>query len=522
MGFFARLLASERNPDDPRWWADAGGGGVSLTGTYVSAETALRISAVWACVRLISQSLASIPLIVYRRTGDDARERATNNPLYELLHSQPNNGMTAFEFKRLLTTHALLKGTGYARILPGPRGAVDRLIPIHPNVATPEQIDDETLRLVVRKPGKPEEVLLPGEFFHVTGLSWDGLTGVSVIEYARESMGLALATESHGARMFSQGASLGGLLVHPGKLTAEQARAIRNDWHAQHSGLSNAHQVAVFGDGLAYHQEGMSNEDAQFIATRQFQIADIARWFGVDLTLLQENTKSTSWGTGIEQMLQAFVTFTLLPWATAWEQAIKRDLILAPQTYYAEYLLNSLVRGDMKSRFEAYQMSILAGWESPAGVRRKENENPVPGLDWYARPLNMEYVGETSRSGNIGWQISQNGNGSPSNGSPAHYRRLLAETAGRAVRKERAALEKAARRAGNDQAAWAAEVTEFYESHGRFVAETLAIPEAAAALYVATNQLTLAERGPDALASWLPGRADALVALAEREGGVSA
>lgn len=513
MGLFARLLRphAEADPWDDRYYTSLDDGGVARTGVAVTPETALKISAVWACNRLISQSLASIPLVTYRRLGDDGRERAKNNPVYGLLHTRPNASMTAFEFKRLLTTHAVMKGAGYARILPGPRGPVDRLVPIHPTRVTREWLDEDRVRFRVKseRAGQPDEVLTDEQVFRVDGMSWDGRNPMSVIEYARESFGLALATESHGSRLFSQGASLGVVLTHPGRLDGKQAKAVRDDWNVQHSGLHNAHQVTVLADGMTLTKEGLTNDEAQFIATREFQVADVARWFGVDLTLLQENSKATSWGTGIEQMLQAFVTFTLLPWATTWEQAAGRDLIIAPDMYFVEYLLNSLVRGDLLTRYQAYDIAIKGGWKNRNEVRRLENDNPVDGLDGYDRPLN---VGDATRPAGVPDEGgSRNGN--------VHYDRLLNEAAERIVRKERLALERAAKRAGNDQAAWAEGVTEFYETHGAYVATSLAIPEATAALYVAANQLTLAERGPDALATWLPGRAETLVLIAREYGG---
>lgn len=515
MGFFARLLTpgapvapANVAPAGPRalTFTDvvqlAGGGGMSLAGAPVTADTALHISAVWACVRLISQSLASIPLVIYRRRPDGGRERAEQHPLYRLLHDQPNNAMTAYEFRRLLTTHALLTGNGYARMLPGPRGPVDRLIPIHPSRVHVEQIDDDRLRYVVRgAAGERDQVLLDDEMFHLRGLSWDGLTGVSVIEYGRQSMGLALATESHGARLFGQGASLGGVLSYPGKLNPAAARAIRTDWQAQHSGLDNAHQIAVLADGMTYTPIGMNSDDAEFLATRQFQVSDIARWFGVDLTLIQENSGSTAWGTGIEQLIQAFITFTLLPWAKLWEEAVARDMIIATDTYYAEHLLQSLVRGDLKTRMEAYQLAINAGIKSRNEIRQLENDNPVPGLDGYDRPLNMGDV--TAPRGQSAAQ-------------DAHYRRLLRETAERVVRREVAALGRVVRRTEDaDADAWARAVDEFYTAHAGYVAEALAIPAATAEMYATTNQLTLLERGPGAVADWLPGRAEELARLAE-------
>lgn len=470
---------------------------LSLAGTRVTSETALRISAVWACTRLIANSLASIPVITYRRRADGGKERAEDHPLYDVLHRQSNHTLSAFELKRLLTMRALLQGNGYARILPGPRGPVDRLVPLLGQVEV-EQVDEDRVRYRVYQPGRAERVLNDDEVFHLRGLSWDGLTGVSVIEYARESMGLALATESHGARQFSQGASLSGILSHPGKLTNKAAQGIRADWEAQHNGLHNAHSVAVFAEGIQFTPTSMSNQDAQFLATREFQVADIARWFGVDLTLIQENTKATSWGSGIEQLLQAFVAFTLLPWARLWEEAIARDLILAPQVYFAEYQLNSLVRGDLKTRMESYEIAIRSGIKSRNEIRKLENDNPVPGLDGYDKPLN---IGDAT---------------SPTSTAPAsrsaHYRRLVEETAVRVVRKEVSALGRAAKRAESAEE-WAVAVEEFYGDHGRYVAEALAIPASRAELYATAQQLTLLERGPAAVADWLPGRAEALIKL---------
>ncbi len=513
MDFLTSLFHSKAaalSPAETILQVGPGMGGLSLAGMPVTADTALRISAVWACVRLISQSLASIPLVVYRRRGDGGRERAEQHPLYALLHGQPNRLMSSFEFKRLLTTHALMHGNGYAQMLPGPRGPVDRLIPIHPSRVTVEQTGPDECRYIVDAGGaKKPTVLLDDEVFHLRGLSVDGISGMSVIEYGRQSMGLALATEQHGASLFSQGASLGGVLSHPGRLSAAAAKALRADWYAQHAGPDNAHAIAVIADGATFTPIGMSNEDAEFLATREFQVADIARWFGVDLTLIQENTKSTSWGTGIEQLIQAFITFTLLPWAKLWEEAISRDMILATQQYYAEYLLDALVRGDLKARMEAYGLAIDKGVMNRNEVRAKDNLNPVPGLDGYDKPLN---IGD-ARDRNAG-QAAPTGNGGAGGPAIHHYRKLLRESAERVIRKEVAALGKAAKQCASSEQ-WAETVEEFYSKHGAFVAQTLALPAAKAELYATRQQLRLLQDGPKAVDDWLPGQAVELVQLAE-------
>jgi len=506
MGLFRPLAIA--SPNDERVWDPPRYSLRSKAGVPINAQSILGISAVWACTRLISQSLASIPLLMYERQTDGGRRRASGHPLYDLLHDQPNVSMTAFEFKRLLTMHALLRGNGYARILPGPRGLVDHLVPLHPDIVTPEPVptDDERLRYRIKRSGQPDEVLTDDEVFHLVGLSWDGRVGVSVIEYARETMGLALATESHGARLFGQGISLAGVVEVPRetKITQQGAQNLRMDLETQHAGLGNAHSVMVLADGATWKPMGLTSEDSQFLETRQFQVAEVARWFGVDLTLIQENTKATSWGTGIEQLLQAFVTFTLLPWAVLWEQAISRDMVVAPQRYFPEYQLNSLVRGDLLARYQAYDLAVKGGWKSRNEVRRLENDNPVPGLDDYDRPLNVASIGQPEPV------VAQ-----PQGRREAHYSQLLREAAGRVVRKEQAALERASRHCKQDSADWAQAVDEFYADHASYVAAALAIPAATAELYVTGQKLTLLERGPGAVEDWLPARIEHLVQLAE-------
>jgi HK97 family phage portal protein len=453
---------------------------LSAAGVPVTTDSALRISTVWGCVRLISQSLASIPLIVYRNVGEDGRERARQHPLYGLLHEQPNAQHTAFEFKRLMTTYALLRGNGLAFIRPGARGMVDRLEPIHPDRYRPPQLVDGQLRYPILGPNGQPEYFLQDEIFHLCGLSYDGYWGVSVVEYARETMGLSMATESYAARYFSQNATPAGVLVHPGRVDRAGREKIRAEWEADMAGLGNAHRTAVVAENIEYKPVGLSAQDSQFLETRQFQVADVARWFGVDLTLLQENTKATSWGTGIEAMLLAFKTFTLLPWAKLWEGAISRDLILAPQAYFAEFLFDALVRPDLLTRYQAYDVAVKGGWKSRNEIRRLENDNPVAGLDGYDRPLNMGEARSTTGS--------QNGN--------AHYGRVLQEAAERVLRKELAALGKAAARLGNDRDAWTTAVREFYGGHGHYVQQTLCVNDDAADAWVGDQLADVLALGP--------------------------
>lgn len=517
MGLLSKLGGRYQtlSQDDERFWSDYQPR--SLTGMRVTTETALRLSTVWACVRLISSSLASTPLITYRRLEDGGRQRAANHPIYGLLHDAPNEWQTAFEFKRLMTTWALLRGNGLAFIRPGARGLVDSLEPIHPNRYRPPEMIDGRLRYPILNDNNRIENHWPDEIFHLCGLTLDGFWGVSVIEYARESMGLAQATEAHAALFFSQNATPAGLLIHPGRVDKAGRRKIRAEWEEDMSGLSNAHRIGVLAEDIKYQPVGINAEDSQLLETRAFQVADIARWFGVDLTLLQEGSKSTSWGTGIEQMLLAMKTFTLLPWGKLWEGAVSRDLIMAPQTYYAEFLWDALVVADIDTKTRAQDLAIKGGWLSRNEVRRLNNYNAVPGLDGYDRPLN---VGDATASSSPLAPPPAN----PGDENQAHYRELLEEAAGRVARKETVALGKAAQRIRSEIAdevealnAWEAAVDHFYEHFAQFVAQTMRISPDAAQEYVAQRVLTLITEGPGQLseANWTANAIGQLMRLAD-------
>ena len=365
-----------RDPSNPFWWGPASR--VSQTGVIVDGDSSLAISAVFASVNVISSAIAGVPLILYRARPDGGKDRAKDRPLYTILHDLPNDAQTAFEFREYMTACALLWGNGYAEILPDQTlGAVGMLdVPFHPRDVTPHidtkrrRIDYYEVKFELRTRKIPTE-----QMFHLRGLTKDGLVGISVIQYAREALGLALATEAFGARFFSQDATPKSILTHPGsfKEGSTAPQRIRTEWQMMHSGLANAHSIAVLEEGMTYQQIGMSNEDSQFLQTRQFTVREIARWFQIQPHMIQDLQNATF--TNIEQQSQEFVAYTLNRWAQRWEQTIRHKLIFDPNLY-AKHLFDALLRGDALSRYQVYAIARMNELMNPNEIRARENMNP--------------------------------------------------------------------------------------------------------------------------------------------------
>lgn len=484
---------ADRNPADERWWSTTAVS--SIAGVPVDADTALKISTAWACVGLLAETIASLPLVVFRYVGEDGRERARNNPLYSILHDRPNETQTAAEFREMMTGHVLLRGNAYAQIVPGARGPVDQLVPIHPDrVQKVEKLNNGRLRYQIKQDDGTPKPFNQEDIFHLRGPSKDGFTGMSVIDYARDSFGLTLAAERYGSRFFRNDSRPGGVLKTQKKLSENAAKRLKSSWQGAHSG-TNQNSVAVLEEGLEWQQVGISPEEAQFLETREFQAEDVCRWFRVPPHMVGLTSKATSWGSGIEQMSIGFVTYTLMPWLVRWEQSISRDLIIAPDLYFASFVVAGLLRGDTESRYRAYQTGINTGFMTRNEARRFENMNPLPGLDDPLRPLNMAPAGaEEATSG--------------------HYRLLAEEAAGRVVRKEIAAMSKAASRFPGDREAWATAVMDFYSEHTPFVAQTMRISLEQAAGYSAAGRRELLGNGVEVMTDWQPRRVMDLVELA--------
>ena len=500
MGILARLLGPQIRayaPDDDYWYASK----ViqALSGVNITPETALSISTVFACVRAIAQDIAGMPLIIYHRL-ERGKERARNHPLYDVLHDRPNQWQTSFEWREMLVGHLLLRGNAYNLIEPGPRGFADQLIPLNPARMKVEQLSNHDLRYTYTWETGRKEMYTQDEIFHLRGLSSDGITGLSVVSLARESLGLAVATEQYGARFFSQDASPGGVLQVEGTLSDEASKRLERSWGDAHTGLRTSHGVAVLEKGTKWQQVGMSNDDAQFLSTRSHQVEENARWFGVPLHRIGHTEKATSWGTGIEQFNLGYLMFTIIPWVRRIEQAVSRDLILAPQTFFPEFLMDHLLRGDIKARYNAYRTAIMTGWMTRNEAREKENWNPVEGLDEMLVPQNMATVDEEGNIHPLNQRNAAKSSGAatpavpPPPGLDARARMLAFEAASRVVRKEAQAVARAAQRHADDPEGYQTWSEEFWADHVDFVAGVLLLDAQAAHAYVgACKSLSLEE-----------------------------
>jgi HK97 family phage portal protein len=482
----------------------------------VSAETALMSSAVWGCTRLIAESIAMMPIITYRRQSDGGKSRAWGHPLYDILHDDPNEQQTAFVWKRTMLVQALLYGGGYSRIVPGARGAVDQLVPIHADTIRVEQLADGGIRYQVRGPNGLESPLNAEDVFHLPGLSIDGINGMGLVQYARESIGLALAAEAYSAKFYAQNAQPGGLIKSPSKLDDTRFERLRDQWESRQQGPDNWHRVAILEGGAEWVQTGISPADAQLIEQLDWSAADVARFFNVPLHMIQLMTKSTSWGTGIEEMGIQFVTYTLQPWIQNFEQLIRKKLVVASRLYFAEFLMDSLMRGKLVERYQAYATGRQWGWLSVNDVRQKENMNPVENGDGYMQPLNMSDLGAPPPVPAKPLPPGSKDPPSPAKGGGAnqgHYYTLVHEAAGRVVRKETAAMGKAAGRC-SCQDAWVEAVREFYATHPTFVQQVMGIDQERAEQWAAEQMAELLEGGAGEMADWETRRVGDLVALA--------
>ncbi len=380
-----------RNSSDWTRWISAISGGSAKSGVMVTPENALALSAVRACVTLLAESVAQLPCELYRRQGD-GRVRAKEHPLYDIIHNQPNQKDTGFEYYEQGMGCLGLRGNHYALKEFDNDGYIKELIPIHPDKVTVLKGPDGLPYYELNGTGE----ILPMRFMHhIKAFSLDGYIGLSPIQTNVDVLGLSLATEEHASSMFANGAMPSGVIERPREAPAidSQAKidAILDKWKERHGGLRNAFSVAMLQDGMTYKQLSMDNEKAQLLESRRLGVEEVCRLYKIPLHMVQLNDKTSSWGSGIESMSLAFVIYTLLPWLKRIESAMTRDLLVPSERgdYYIEFNVQGLLRGDQKSRYESYAIGRQWGWLSVNDIRRLENMPPISGGERYLTPLNM-------------------------------------------------------------------------------------------------------------------------------------
>jgi HK97 family phage portal protein len=489
------LAVAGWGPLDDRWYSPVSRS--TTAGISVGVEAALSSSPVWGAVRLLADSVASLPLVVFKRRFDGGKDRDLNHPIYDILHDQPNPLMTAANFRRVLMVHALLYGNAYAEIRGGPRGFADTLWPLHPDGVRIEKIPGGKVRYHVRQDDGREEPFDDDVIFHMAGLSLNGISGLSLIQYARESIGVNIAARQYTSKFFVNGRP-SGILTHPGKLTKDGRTNMREEWETIHR---DSHKVAILQEGVTWAATGLSAEDAQLVGVLEWSAADVARYFNVPLHLLQETSKVTSWGSGIEELNFAFVTYSLLPWLVNWQQTITKDLITS-KFHFAEFIVDALLRGKTLERYQAYQIANgSAPWLTVNEIRAAENRNPLPGGDELQKPAPAPRPPAAPPSN----QPKEPG---------ALAEALARDTAARIVRRETAALGRVAQRGPVSSEAWAEAVGDFYTEHAPFVADALHLDAAAVRGYIRKQIDTLISAGPEAATNWEAERVEYLTALA--------
>ena len=365
-------------------------GGETSAGANVTETTALSFGAVFACVKVISEDEAKLPLIVYKRLVGGGKERDPRHRLYDLLHTQPNAEMTAMEYRELIVSHLLLWGNAYSEIERNQIGEVKALWPLRPDRM--EMYRDPDKRNLIYRYTLPDNtyayfrrdehdsagnIVRRGNMWHLKGLSGEGHVGYSPIRKHREAIGLGMAAQEYGSRFFSNDSSPGGLLIHPDNPDEKKTKLIKASWEEGHAGLSNKHRVAVLGEGMKWQQIGIPPVDSQFIETRKLSIIDIARIYRIPPHKIMDLERGTF--SNIEHQAIEYVVDCLTPWLVRIEQSIwvhlmdRRDRL----HHFAEHLVEGLLRGDTKTRYEAYAVGRQNGWLNGDEIRELENRNPI-------------------------------------------------------------------------------------------------------------------------------------------------
>jgi len=375
---FTRMFRARDKPTDAVSAAPVFYFGTSGSGKAVNARTAIQMSTVYACVRVIAETIASLPLHVYE-SNEGGSAKAVKHPLYHLIHDEPNPEMTSFVWRETMLTHLLLWGNSYSQVIRNGRGQVVGLYPLLPDYM---EVDRDSKGVLTYKYTNAEGVsrwLRPEDVLHIPGLGFDGIIGYSPVAMEKNAIGLGISAEEYGNKFFSNGARPSGILTHPN--TVKDPAALRASWNAAYGGTSNASRVAVLEEGMTFTPLSMPNNEAQFLETRRFQVEEICRIYRVPPHMVGDLSRATF--SNIEHSSIDFAVHTIRPWLVRIEQAMNRALFPDREKgrFYVQFNLDGLMRGDYKSRMEGYAIARQNGWMSANDIRELENQNPIPAED---------------------------------------------------------------------------------------------------------------------------------------------
>ncbi|WP_236872547.1 phage portal protein [Burkholderia pseudomallei] len=478
----------------------------------VTSDAAMRLTAVYACVRVLAESVSMLPFVLYTESETGAKKPNKSHWLYKLLAVRPNDFQNPLEFREMMQAHVALRGNAFARIVSNGAGVVTDLIPYHPDRVTIEPLSDTNWRYRVRNRDQTETILNRGAMFHLRGLSGDGIVGYNPIQAAREAVTTGLAAQDYGMRYFQNDATPGGWIEYPGQFKDDdQKRRFREQFQATQTGR-HRHKTAVLELGMKYHQISVTNQDAQYLETRKFSVAEIARLFRIPPHLIGDLEKATF--SNIEQQSLEFVNFTLMPWLVRWEEAIRYAFLEPDDALNVEFNVTALLRGDAAARAMYYHNGILDGWMVRNEARKAEGLNPIDGLDEPLRPLNMVEESEAEEDADKPAPPvappPQPGKQAPANPTPPgapkpppppgkasteagdmRFFAIASTVAERIARKETAMVQCALRCPDRGAA-----LLEAYEKHVMFVAQALSVSRDEALAYCTQRLDFIQTQGP--------------------------
>ena len=370
-----RARDKPKRPEDTVSAAETFSFGYSGSGKPVNARTAIQVSAVYACVRVIAETVASLPFSVFEQ-GKTGSQKALDHPLYHILHDEPNPEMTSFVWREAMLTHLLLWGNSYSQIMRAGRGNVVGLYPLLPDHMEVDRDDKGKLTYTYNTANGQQVKLRPEDVLHIPGLGFDGIMGYSPIAVERNAVGLSIAAEEFGSKFFGNGATPSGILTHPN--TVKNPKALRESWMEAYGGSSNANRVAILEEGMTFTRISMPNNEAQFLETRKFQVEEICRIYRVPPHMIGDLEHATF--SNIEHQSIDFAVHCIRPWLVRIEQSVNRALFSEKEKerFYCQFNLDGLMRGSYKERMEGYAIARQNGWMSANDIRALENQNPIP------------------------------------------------------------------------------------------------------------------------------------------------